>query len=409
MFYHSNKKTYHLSVLVAKSFSKFIANNTPDRIFSMEIYLSYYSVPLWFGFIQAWIYAFLLWNRARQNNRLSDVLLGLVLVGMAFNIWEYMLGFSGIEILWKQLNFFPRTFGMAFAPLCYFYFKSQIDKDFRFSQQDIWYFLPFIIHTVYHVGVFSMGQDFVKTVEKNFHGPFYIPQIETFVEIALNVFYIYKCLHLYNQYREWTKTQFSDTEIVSFKWFRNFLIVLIIMFMVYLLKMVIISNFKLDFKEDWWDNLVGVALIYYVSITGYAQAQPNTGLVFKEEEHKVENIQKEKFNDSELEIWRAKILKLMIDEKLYLHPELNLSDIANRLKTNISVLSGVVNNAFGKNFNDFVNEYRVKEFQERIQLPENKNITLLGIAFDCGFNSKATFNRSFKKFTGKAPKEFLEV
>ena len=154
----------------------------------MEIYLSYYSTPLWFGFIQAWIYAFLLWNRARQNNRLSDVLLGLVLVGMAFNIWEYMLGFSGIEILWKQLNFFPRTLGFAFAPLCYFYFKSQIDKDFRFSKKDIWNFLPFIIHTVYHVGVFSMGQDFVKTVEKNFHGPFYIPYFETYGEIFLDSF-----------------------------------------------------------------------------------------------------------------------------------------------------------------------------------------------------------------------------
>jgi AraC-like DNA-binding protein len=375
----------------------------------MEIYLSYYSTPLWFGFIQAWIYAILLWNRARQNNRLSDVLLGLVLVGMAFNIWEYMLGFSGIEILWRQLNFFPRTLGFAFAPLCYFYFKSQVDKNFRFSQKDIINFLPFIIHTVYHVGVFSMGQDFVKTVEKNFHGPFHIPEIETFGEIFLDCFYFFKCLRLYRQYRSWTKMQFSNTESVSFNWFRNFLIVLMISLVAYLLKFVIDSIYDLDFKQDWWDNLVGVALIYYVSITGYAQAQPNSGLVFKEEEHKVENIQKEKFNDSELETWKAKILKLMQDEKLYLQPELNLSDIANRLKTNISVLSGVVNNAFGKNFNDFVNEYRVKEFQERIQLPENKNITLLGIAFDCGFNSKATFNRSFKKFTGKAPKEFLEV
>lgn len=374
----------------------------------MEIYLSYYSTPLWFGFIQAWIYAILLWNRARQNNRLSDVLLGFVLVGMAFNIWEYMLGFSGIEILWKQLNFFPRTLGFAFAPLCYFYFKSQVDKDFRFSKNDIIYFLPFIIHTVYHVGVFSMGQDFVKTVEKNFHEPFHIPEIETFGEIFLDGFYIFKCLKLYNQYRKWTKTQFSNIEAVSFKWFRNFLIVLVITFVIYLLKMVIDSIYQLDFKQDWWDNLVGVALIYYVSITGYAQAQPNTGLVFKEE-YKIENVQKEKFNEDELGVWKAKILKLMQDEKLYLQPELNLSDIANRLKTNISVLSGVVNNAFGKNFNDFVNEYRVKEFQERILLPENKNITLLGIAFDCGFNSKATFNRSVKKFTNKAPKDFLEI
>lgn len=316
--------------------------------------------------MQAWIYAILLWVRSKQTERLSDMLLGLVLVGMAFNIWEYMLGFSGIEILWKQLNFFPRGFGYAFPPLCYYYFKSQVDSNFRFTNKDIWNFLPFIIHTIYHVGVFSMGQDVVKMVEKNFHGPFYIPYIETYGEIFLDGFYIYKCLKLYNQYRKWTKTQFSDTESVSFKWFRNFLIVLVLTFIVYLLKMVIDSIYNLDFKQDWWDNLVEVALIYYVSITGYAQAQPPTGLVFKEEENKVENIQKEKFNESELENWKAKILKLMQDEKLYLQPELNLSDIANRLKTNISVLSGVVNNAFGKNFNDFVNEYRVNEFKERI-------------------------------------------
>ena len=375
----------------------------------MEIHLSYYSTPLWFGFIQAWIYAILLWNRARQNNRLSDVLLGFVLVGMAFNIWEYMLGFSGIEILWKELNFFPRTLGFAFAPFCYFYFKSQVDKDFRFSKNDIIYFLPFIIHTVYHVSVFSMGQDFVRTVEKHFHGPFYIPQIETFIEIVLDCFYFYKSIKLYREYRAWTITQFSNTDVVSFKWFRNFLVVLGLIFITYYLMLIIDSYNNLDYKQNWWDKLFRAVLIYYVSITGYAQAQPNTGLVFKEEEHKVENIQKEKFNESELETWKAKILKLMIEEKLYLQPELNLSDIANRLKTNISVLSGVVNNAFGKNFNDFVNEYRVKEFQELIQLPENKNITLLGIAFDCGFNSKATFNRAIKKFTGKSPKDFLEV
>ena len=133
--------------------------------------------------------------------------------------------------------------------LIVFYFKSQIDKDFRFSTKDIWNFLPFIIHTIYHVGIFSMGQDFVKTVEKNFHGPFFIPQIETFIEIALSCLFIYKSLKLYNEYRKWTKTQFSDTEIVSFKWFRNFLIVLILSFIVGLLKLVIDSVYKLDRKS----------------------------------------------------------------------------------------------------------------------------------------------------------------
>ena len=345
--------------------------NTPNRIFSMEIHFSYYSTPLWFAFIQAWIYAILLWVRSKQTGRLSDMLLGLVLVGMAFNIWEYMLGFSGIEILWKQLNFFPRGFGYAFPPICYYYFKSQVDSNFRFTKKDIWNFLPFIIHTLYHIIVFSFGQGAVKIVDKNFHGPFYIPQIEIILDVILDVYFFYRSLKLYRQYQKWTISQFSDVDAVSFKWFRNLLIILALTFVSVYAMIIIDSIYNLDFKQDWWDKLIQGILIYYVC--------------------------------------KNKILHLMQEEKLYLQPELSLADISGRLRTNVSVLSGVVNNAFGKNFNDFVNEYRVKEFQERILLPENKNITLLGIAFDCGFNSKATFNRSFKKFTGKAPKEFLEV
>ena len=69
-----------------------------------------------------------------------------------------------------------------------------------------------------------------------------------------------------------------------------------------------------------------------------------------------------------------------------------------------TVLSHVISKGFAKNFNDFVNEYRIDEVKAKL-----KNVdapTLMAIAFDSGFNSKATFNRAFKKFTCVAPKEF---
>lgn len=79
-----------------------------------------YSTPLLFGFVQGWLYAILLWVRGWREERLSDLLLGWVLVGCCFNIWEYMLGFGGIEILWHELEFFPRSLGFLFLPLCFF-------------------------------------------------------------------------------------------------------------------------------------------------------------------------------------------------------------------------------------------------------------------------------------------------
>jgi AraC-like DNA-binding protein len=60
------------------------------------------------------------------------------------------------------------------------------------------------------------------------------------------------------------------------------------------------------------------------------------------------------------------------------------------------------------NFNDFVNYYRVQAVVEKLKMGEQKTQTLLSIAYDCGFNSKATFNRAFKKAMGTSPKNWME-
>ncbi len=70
-------------------------------------------------------------------------------------------------------------------------------------------------------------------------------------------------------------------------------------------------------------------------------------------------------------------------------------------------LSQVINSGFHKNFNDFINSFRVNAFKEKLNEGKHEQLSLLGIAFDCGFNSKATFNRVFKKITHTSPSEFL--
>ena len=63
-------------------------------------------------------------------------------------------------------------------------------------------------------------------------------------------------------------------------------------------------------------------------------------------------------------------------------------------------------NPFNKNFNEFINHYRVEACKAKILAGETIHLSLLGIAFECGFNSKATFNRTFKKLTGSTPSQF---
>ena len=124
------------------------------------------------------------------------------------------------------------------------------------------------------------------------------------------------------------------------------------------------------------------------------------------------DIQHETFdetNSPEIVLWKSKIETLIQAEKLYQNPELTLTDLAKKLETNAAVISKTINQGFQMNFNDCINNYRIEAVKNSFSNGEHKKSTLLGIAFDSGFNSKATFNRAFKKNTGKTPKEFIET
>ncbi|MDB5268472.1 MAG: hypothetical protein JWP58_1512 [Hymenobacter sp.] len=107
----------------------------------------------------------------------------------------------------------------------------------------------------------------------------------------------------------------------------------------------------------------------------------------------------------ELHPWRTKLLALMAEDQPWLEPELSLAELAHRLRTNTSLLSHVINTGCGQNFNDFVNRYRVAEAERKLQDPRLAHYSLVGIALESGFNSKSTFNRVFKKLTGRTPGE----
>jgi AraC-like DNA-binding protein len=383
----------------------------------VNFYFSVYSTPLLFGFVQGWIYALLLWVRGRREERLSDLLLGWVLVAAAFQIWEYMLGFGGIEILWKELDFFPRNLDLLLPPLWYFYFRSQIDATFRFHWRDAWHALPFALFCAYHLLVFAQGPAFVRTWQERYHYADGIHYLEYFLSVFVHFFYLYRSFQLYRQYRAWMPTQFSETESISFRWFRNFLLVILLAEVFGVLMTVADLVLDLDYTADWWDELFGAVLIYYVSINGYSQVQPGRRLTFRAAETEVSPVAEtppvvEPSRVPLAEEWlplRTRLLDWMETKRPYLDPDLALPDLARQLAIPAPLLSQVINAGLGKNFSDFINEYRVAAFKRAVRDPANRHLTLLGVALDCGFNSKATFNRAFRKGTGRSPKEFASL
>jgi len=97
---------------------------------------------------------------------------------------------------------------------------------------------------------------------------------------------------------------------------------------------------------------------------------------------------------------------LMHGEKLYKDNELTLNTLATRLGLHPNYVSQAINETQGKNFYDYVNGLRIDEFIRLSALPENRRYTILHLAMECGFNSKSSFNKYFKKVTGLSPTDY---
>ena len=116
-----------------------------------------------------------------------------------------------------------------------------------------------------------------------------------------------------------------------------------------------------------------------------------------------------KYTTQELQPFVEALEQRVEVERLYISPELTLRQLAGEINLHPNKLSWLLNEHFEMNFNDYVNSFRLKEFQERALLPNAKNFTLLGLAFESGFSSKSTFNDYFKKKTGLTPRAWVKA
>ena len=108
------------------------------------------------------------------------------------------------------------------------------------------------------------------------------------------------------------------------------------------------------------------------------------------------------------EEYRQRLLQFLEEEEPYLNPGLSLRSLAEQIEFHPNKLSWLLNESLGKNYNTFINEYRVANFKKLALDPANAHISLLGLAYESGFNSKTVFNTYFKKETGMTPRAFLK-
>ncbi len=383
-----------------------------------------YSALLLPGFIQGALFTLLLFWRGWRKQQLSDHLLAIILLISTLHVTSYMLGFAG----WYDAHngyttfmfYFPWTHVLWFGPFIYLYFRSLTNTRFQLERRYFWILLPGAIELTTRVVIFLhdlavrhwlLGEELPYFhATKGWWRDFSLPVLDSLVfALAWNFVFLLLTIREYGRYKRYVRNNFSDTEEIEFSWLRKLLIgFVVVLSLMYLFRLFDAYIQELHYTQNWFSFFAVSVWIYYLSIAGYTSGEhiPIALQYAPEDAPPPASPSTDDQEAKEIGDWKNKIKKWMAEQRPYLNPELTLPEMAGQLGAGASLLSRVINQGFGQNFNDFINAHRVEAVKAKLTKGENEQYTLLAIAMECGFNSKATFNRAFRKFTGMSPREF---
>ena len=390
----------------------------------MHFYFSFYSSILLIFFIQGIVFSSLIFKKSYIQSSNSDTWLGIFVLLCSFYLLPWMLGFAGWysqEPYRTILFYLPTQQVLLIGPTVYFYTQSLLNPNFKVKRKDWLHTVPALVYLGYRLFIFVV--DKIILHQNYFYSNGRDKNLDTWYQIVgfvSMVFYFSLSLKYYTTYKKVIFQTLSFADRLLFGWVRKYLTAFLLMQILWLMFFLFYPNWG-NFKEKWWYYLSFSTLMYYIGITGYTNNlkalvpfkifDSQTDSVFilndkQEEEIGLDEMQNTSTN-SLLEEWKIKISHIIEKEQLYLNPELTLLDVAQKLDSNQTTISKMINQGFKINFNDYINNYRVQAAIQLIHNGEMKRQTLIGISMDCGFNSKTTFNRCFKKYTGKSPKEYV--
>jgi AraC-like DNA-binding protein len=345
--------------------------------------------------------ALLVGKRPRKQSNIFLALLVFFFALMALNIaWINILLSEDLFYVFRYTQL-ELMFGIG--PALYFYTKSITDQGFRFSGKDYVHFIPLVVEFLfYRTAYYRLGADGMYQTPPHPYTPIYLT--EQWLGILSITVYTFLALRLLIRHQRWLKQQYSNLEQRSQNWLK----VPVLVYACYWIGWNILTEVDRFFFDralrDYYflPTFVGLAIVtYWIGFKGYLQTNKVQAIASKKPDPpKVED----QINPESV----ARINQLMKQEKAYLDPDLSLSSLAEQLGMNPKQVSATINQGFSQNFYEYVNQYRVEAFKERLQAPDSDQLTLLGHAFECGFASKSTFNHVFKKMTGKTPSAYAK-
>jgi AraC-like DNA-binding protein len=376
-----------------------------------------------FGTVQAFFLALLIFSK--KNKSTSDFVLGFWIVFIGLHLLDNYFHTSGLVLKYPHLIGIGYNFPILQGPFMFVYVLVMINKEGRFKPVYWLHGIPFLISTLYLMSNYYFLNASEKIIFLHAQMVHLSPDLRVLwiFKVFVGPIYVICSLIKLRQHSKNIAENFSYSESINLNWLKLVVGGLGIVWLIVLTTMFLRINFpEIPFiMRDYSIYYALTAAVFFLGFFGFKQQviYSNEPLNYKEknqteileskEEKSKERYKKSGLDENQSEEYLRQLLGYMEKEKPYLNGKLSLKEIAESLYISINHLSQVINEQTGMSFFDFVNKYRVEEVKKRLSNPKNQQFTLLAIAFDCGFNSKSSFNHIFKKITGLTPSQYSKI
>ena len=316
------------------------------------------------------VYLFL----SKRGNLLSNKILAFLLlafsVRVAKSIFYYLL--DGIPIEYINAGLIGKA---AIGPLLLLYIQSMSQRNFRLKTTHILHFSLALIFVA--ITPFLEWQLIVYS--------YWLTMAQLLIYIVYSFFYL-------NRFEEKV-----DNHIHLKSWLRNMLFGVGLVWVAYL-SQILMGGVTVYAIGATWFTFVMYSVAYLALKQHKVFSQKP-----KEEKYQTSHVQSQVLRQHE-----QRLLRLMSNDDIVTDQNLSLGTLASRLEIRPDVLSRLINEHFEKNFNDFINGYRIKKAQELLLDPIYSQEKVATIAYDCGYNSVSAFNTAFKRIVGQTPSTFRD-
>lgn len=341
-------------------------------------------------------------------NRTADLLLGGVFACIALSQASFLatpqLFLSTLPHL-SRLGYPALTLMPA---LLFFYVRSITEPEYRFGARDLVHGLGFFtLLAAFSPYYFRSARFKIEHPSMENLGP-YFESLNTYVWYAILAYvlgYLIAIFVLVSRHQKRIKETFSNIRRIRLSWLRYFVVVSGACWLVVIL-ITLFDVFGLS-RELYKDIVPGLITLFLFFIGFRAISQPE---IYQQRGGSDSALKKgEPLDEGKIRRYEDLLYQSMGELRLSADPDLSLPALAERLSIPRNDLSYIINKKTGGNFFDFINSYRVEEVKRLLLRSDKDNLTLLAIALEAGFNSKATFNAVFKALAKCTPSQFKKA